>query len=231
MLHARMESRIDNRTSNGAPVGPAGKTFSRRLAGFGIFWALALVFGSALMLRYAYTPGAMTTPPVCWPAESRAVLSPAPYTLLIFVHPHCPCTRATIAELDRLMTLGHHRLQAQVWFAIPEGQDERWGKTELWRSAERIPGVTVIADRAGVEAERFHAATSGEAILYDSKGALAFYGGITRARGHAGDNAGSDIIRARVRNEPIEQRTVPVFGCSLANPALPTNISSSPAEP
>ena len=48
----------------------------------------------------------------------------------------------------------------------------------------------MLRDDDGAEARRFGAETSGQTLLYDEHGALLFSGGITGARGHAGDNAG-----------------------------------------
>ena len=53
----------------------------------------------------------------------------------------------------------------------------------------------MLRDDDGAEARRFGAETSGQTLLYDARGALAFSGGITGARGHAGDNAGRASLR------------------------------------
>ena len=93
--------------------------------------------------------------------------------------------------------------------------------TDLWRRAAAIKGVTVVQDSEGVEAERFHAATSGYTLLYGSDGRLLFSGGITGARGHAGDNAGRSAIAALLTAEGAPTGTTPVFGCSLLGSAGP----------
>jgi hypothetical protein len=113
------------------------------------------------------------------------------------------------------MTQSQGRLSAYVLFLKPEGFTDDWEKTDLWRSAEGIPGVKPVVDYDGVEASRFNATTSGQTFLFDAKGHLLFSGGITIARGHAGDNAGRSAIVSRLNTRVVEQTESPVFGCPL----------------
>jgi len=54
-----------------------------------------------------------------------------------------------------------------------------------------------------------------DTVVYDPSGRLLFRGGITSARGHAGDNAGRSAIVAAVEaNDPARMAT-PTFGCEL----------------
>ena len=67
--------------------------------------------------------------------------------------------------------------------------------------------------------------TSGQVLLYQPSGRLAFSGGITPARGHSGDNPGSDAVLSLVRREARQADGVPVtcrvFGCPLFdNPVI-----------
>jgi hypothetical protein len=144
------------------------------------------------------------------------------------IHPHCPCSRASIGELAILIAHSGGRLAAFVVFVQPPGFDENWTKSDLWSSAGLIPGVTRIID-LGAEAKLFGAATSGQTMVYDPRGRLLFSGGITAARGHFGDNAGITAItrlidtaesggpaRVAYRNKPVvDASTTPVYGCPL----------------
>jgi hypothetical protein len=113
------------------------------------------------------------------------------------------------------MTQAQGRVTAYVLFVRPANFSEDWEKTDLWASAAAIPGVSVVRDDEGVEANRFHAATSGQTMLYDREGKLLFSGGMTSGRGHAGDNAGrTAIVSLLTRNEALQSAT-PVFGCPL----------------
>lgn len=206
-------------------------------------WLGLVSAAMALLVNYSHTPGQAHSAPVLWPAASRVALDPARPTLVLLAHPHCPCTRATLGELEILMAEKQGRLSARVVFIRPNEFTEDWVKSDLWRSASSIPGVTVSVDDAGTEARLFHAETSGQTLLFDRSGALMiFEGGITESRGHAGDNAGRSAITAlltspssssslRVVSADLRARTrtkdeddydrrrtpivTPVFGCPL----------------
>jgi hypothetical protein len=149
------------------------------------------------------------------PADSGITLSKNSPTLIVFAHPRCPCTRASIGELARIMTRCQGQLEARVWFFTPEATAADWAMTDLWRAASEIPGVSVVSDPGGSVAAKFHALTSGHSLLYDSAGHLLFSGGITASRGHAGDNLGKSSIEAFVFGETTFQHETLVFGCPL----------------
>jgi hypothetical protein len=98
---------------------------------------------------------------------------------------------------------------------MPAGADAAWTESDLWETAGRIPGVTVLADRDGADARRFGARTSGHALLFDNSGKLLFSGGITSARGHEGDNAGRSAILGLVEGRASDLATTPIYGCDL----------------
>ena len=178
-------------------------------------WLLMIGAGLWFLWRYESTPGMAAAAPAEWPAESRLRLAVGSATLVMLAHPQCPCTRASIGELARVMTQAQGRVTAYVLFVKPANFSEDWEKTDLWASAAAIPGVSVVRDDEGVEASRFHAATSGQTMLYDREGKLLFSGGITSARGHAGDNAGRTAIVSLLNMNEAEQSATPVFGCPL----------------
>ena len=108
------------------------------------------------------------------------------------------------------------KLCSHVLFLQPAGQRPDWVETDLWRSAEAIPGVKVHADWNGAEARRFHAGTSGQTVLYDA-GRLLFAGGITAGRGHSGDNPGRDAVMALLAAPTGTGARTPVYGCGLSD--------------
>ena len=191
------------------------KHHRRLLIIFGVLWLLSIGVGMGIVVSYSLSPGAAASPPEQWPTDSQIQPLPGRATLLMLAHPHCPCTRASIGELARLMAYCQGRVTATVLFIKPEGVADDWEKTDLWASAAVIPGVKVVRDDEGKEARRFHALTSGQTILYDANGHLQFSGGITSARGHAGDNDGRSAIVSLVNEGRAERRNTFVFGCSL----------------
>ncbi|HMJ26299.1 MAG TPA: hypothetical protein VK475_10735 [Pyrinomonadaceae bacterium] len=188
------------------------------IAGGTISWLLVISVGLWILWGYENTAGKAAQPPPQWPADSRIQPARDHATLVMLAHPHCPCTRATIGELASIMAHSQGRLTAYVLFLKPEGFSEDWEKTDLWRSAASIPGVTAMIDYQGAEANRFHAATSGQTLLYDAAGRLLFSGGITGSRGHSGDNAGHTAIVSLVNSGAAELTETSVFGCPLFDP-------------
>lgn len=164
---------------------------------------------------YETTPGKLASLPTQWPAESRLELNSDRPTLLIFAHPRCPCTRATIAELARLVAHASEKADVQVLFFKPGRFDANWDKTDLWQSTKEIPGVKVFSDEDGIEAKRFQATTSGHSLLFNPAGRLLFSGGITISRGHAGDNPGRLAIESILTNGIADHRRTMIYGCSL----------------
>ncbi|MDQ1728966.1 MAG: hypothetical protein QOD33_1091 [Pyrinomonadaceae bacterium] len=181
-------------------------------------WIALVATGLGWLWRYENAPGRAATAPATWPANSRIQLAQNEPTLVMLVHPRCPCTRASIGELARIMAHSQGRVRAYVLFLKPDGTSDDWETTDLWDSVANIPGVNAVRDSGGAEARLFDGATSGQTFLYDPLGRLLFSGGITQARGHFGDNAGESAIVAILNAETPDRTETSVFGCPLFNP-------------
>ena len=184
-------------------------------------WGAAVAVGIGSLLNYESAPGTVAAVPKSWP-ESGIKLAANRATLVMAAHPHCPCTRASVAELAKVMARVEGKVTAYILFSKPENSGADWEDTALRRSAAAIPGVTTLTDAGGAEAARFGAETSGHTVLFAPDGRLLFSGGITQSRGHAGDNAGADAIVSLARNHTADRAETFVFGCSLPpsdNPA------------
>jgi hypothetical protein len=189
----------------------------------GVLWMLTVCTGLVVLQNYENRPGLAATPPSRWPAGSHLERAAGRATLVMLVHPGCPCSRASIEELDRIMARSQGLVSAHVLFFKPREFAEGWEKTDLWQKAAAIPGVEPRRDDDGAEASLFRAATSGQVVLYDASGALRFSGGITPSRGHAGDSEGRQgILALLTANEAPRRARTPVFGCSLRDPDAPT---------
>ena len=178
-------------------------------------WLVVLVAGTTVFWRYENKSGVAAAAPIEWPADSRIQRATDRSTLVMLVHPHCPCSRASMIEIARLMARVEGRVTAYVIFIKPDGVDADWEKTDTWASAAKIPGVSVIRDEQGLEARRFDAHTSGQTMLYDKNGKLLFSGGITLGRGQEGDSAGGAAIASLVEGETSPLAETNVFGCPL----------------
>jgi hypothetical protein len=184
---------------------------------FAIAWTAAVAYGTGRLLTYESAPGRIGATPAEWPATSRIQRASDRATLVMLAHPRCPCTRASIDELAKIMARIQGRVSAYVVFLKPQGSGADWDDTGLRRTAAEIPCVTVLSDVDGAEAQRFGAETSGHTLLFDAGGHLLFSGGITQSRGHSGDNTGESAIVSLVNNHAAEQTRTFVFGCSLFN--------------
>ncbi len=189
--------------------------------------AWGIVVGAGVMVVHSYelTPGLAPNAGPVWPSTSRIARDPARATLVMAVHPRCPCTRASLDELARIMEHADGAVAAHVLFYLPAANPGRWGSRDIWLRAEAIPGVTVHKDPSGAESARFGAETSGTVLLYDRAGRLTFAGGITPTRGQAGENPGTDAVTAHLSGKGAGLSCSPVFGCSLRY--VPT-IASAP---
>lgn len=181
-------------------------------------WALAVLTGLALLTEFDTSSGALGSAPQAWPDGARANLDRARPTLLMFVHPKCPCTGASIEELKQIVAAHPGAANVQVLFRVLEVETADWMQTPLWEEAAAVPQARLASDPNGAEAARFGARTSGHVLLFDASGTLLFSGGITPARGHAGDNPGRSALAALLAGKAAPVARNRVFGCPLFNP-------------
>lgn len=180
-------------------------------------WVLVVVTGICRLAVYQLDQGSAAIPPVQWPDESLINRRADRAALVMVIHPHCPCARASLNELSEIMQRTRGEVTAYLLFYRPKDYPEGWEQTGLWRDAAAIPDVNLISDEDGTEARRFDAQTSGQCLLYDGQGQLLFSGGITLWRGHTGANPGVEAIVALLGQGRAERSQTPVFGCPIVN--------------
>lgn len=180
-------------------------------------WAVLLAGGLAVLADYSSRPGVGGGAPHSWPESSGIPREPGAPVLVLFVHPKCACTSATLSELERALVWNKRATRLVVSVVCPNDAPAGWGDSALTRRAGALPGATGFADTGGAEARRFGAATSGHAVLYGADGALLFQGGLTGSRGHEGENAGRRAIEVFLAGSTTACREHPTFGCPLAN--------------
>ena len=180
-------------------------------------WLAVVCVGLGMVAAYDNRPGVSAIAPASWPGASRLAQTAAVPTLVMVVHPRCDCSRASIGELAELRARAAVKPRAYVASLKPEGLAEDWDVTGLRRAAMRIPGVKVVRDEGGLESRTFGARTSGQTYLYAPDGRLLFSGGITSARGHAGDSVGRSAILSLLNHTPAAVSSSSVFGCSLTS--------------
>ena len=178
-----------------------------------LLWVAGVGTGLKILWSYENAPGPRALAPAAFPADTRVERPHDRPLLIVALHPQCPCSRATVAELARLVAHAAEPADIHALIVAAPGLDERLVHSDLWTAAAAIPGVQVVRDD-GTEARRFGARVSGQVLAYDAAGALRFSGGLTGSRGHEGDNAGRTALEAMLAGRP-HAATAYVFGCLL----------------
>lgn len=181
-------------------------------------WVGGVCAGLYSLWTYAFASGVMCQAPKHWPPDSAVRPDDTRATLIMFLHPQCPCSRASVEELARLMRYAKDRLAVRVCVFEPKALPQEWAHTDLWESASVIPQVEMHCDRDAIEARRFRATLSGTVLLYGRRRELLFAGGITNGRGHGGDSVGRATILGLLEGNPVVARQTPVFGCPIFDP-------------
>jgi hypothetical protein len=173
----------------------------------------ATLFGLGALVAFNGTAGKQTAGPKRWPEGTAVRLSHTAPTIVLFAHPFCSCTAATLEELDKVVSGRRPAPAVRVLFAR---SDPAWKPGELWRRAGQIADASVQWDEDGKEARLFGAQTSGLVLLYDTRGNLLFQGGITTSRGHSGDSYGAERLATALHSgRPATGSPSQVFGCAL----------------
>ena len=101
--------------------------------------------------------GSAASPIHRWPATSQLVRDPGRPTLIMFVHPHCPCSRATLAELDRLLSPRRDRVAVRIVMVRPSGFEAGCGTVRPWPAARADRRSEVLTTRMASKRDDFGA--------------------------------------------------------------------------
>src|SRR5438105_2192626 len=66
-------------------------------------WLAIVAAGLTALWRYELAAGEPGTPPARWPSASAIAPARERPTLVMLLHPRCPCSRASVEELDRVL--------------------------------------------------------------------------------------------------------------------------------
>ena len=184
------------------------------------YLAVVLVWGACVLLgllqawTYEMTPGGSGQTPGQFPAKTELKLPGDKSSLLVFMHPKCPCSQATLEKLQELKEKVQDKLDVQVVMYYPKEKGPAFIEDSLAKGTRKL-GYAVIPDEEGTEAKRFGAQTSGHAFMFSSDKKLLFSGGLTSARGHAGPSAASENILAILSASDPSLRSAETFGCCI----------------
>ena len=169
--------------------------------------------GVFFLMNYAGQAGAPVVSIGEWPSQSKLDHSKN-FHLIMFLHPGCSCSKASLAELSRLMSEAPE-LSAQIVVMKSPKLEKLFHENALIKQAKIIPRTKIIYDQDGAEAHLFKAETSGLTHLY-SQSTLVFAGGLTMARGHEGESVGKQAILSFLKGKESHSKSL-VFGCDIFN--------------
>lgn len=156
-----------------------------------VLWLGLIVTGISDINLYTASPGKSDEAVSSCPKDSLIEANIDASHLLVFVHPHRPCSRSTVRELEQVLVMAP---QIQATFVVFSDQDDNssWHKSELVNHAGQLAAVHV--DQDGQEARRFGVRTSGHAMLFAADGKCLFGRGVTIGRSHEGDSPGKLVL-------------------------------------
>lgn len=176
--------------------------------------AIAIVLCWWSLFRFGATPGAQSQAPDRLPSSAPFHAGSAPL-LLVFVHPGCSCTHATLEELDE--TVAGYSKPLQVALVVyHSGAMEKAGLMQGFTPQHWLHrDFHVVMDEKGSLSRLFGAETSGEVVLYGRNGQLLFQGGVTPERAHVGASKGRDALEQALYRENRQSGMTRVFGCPI----------------
>lgn len=187
----------------------------------GALWIVLIAGGFTILNVHAATPGPQRS------GELTLTDLPAPdrqgseWTAVLFVHPHCPCTDASLIELADTLDAAKAPVRRIIVCVEPPNAPAGWSDAPLFTTAKQR-GFQVLLDRNATLAAKAGAATSGHTFLLDPSGKPRFSGGVTASRGHRGPSAGTAAILQDLTDpNATPSATTPVYGCPLTNPTTP----------
>ncbi len=187
----------------------------RGMAGAVVLWITTVVVGLVQLLIFETAPGESNIAPARWPAATTIDRAIDHHTLVMFLHPHCPCSNASLNNLQTVMSRLNRTVALRIVLVRPPGCPEGWEDGALLHQLQARRDLTLYIDNDGVEAKRFGAQTSGHVLLYDPSARLVFTGGITPQRGHEGQCHGADAVANAVNYQPQTLICSQIYGCPL----------------
>jgi len=179
-----------------------------------MLWGLFVLLCLGSLIAYQGEVGRPAEAPMHWPGGLERG---SKFSLVLLAHPRCPCTDATLRQIERLSPEQREQLKIFVLFVKPPGSAPDFHRASLWEQSQALSGVVTLCDLDGRWAQAFGCFTSGQALLYGPDGELRFAGGLTPSRGHEGDSIGLEAIEQHLAQAKDATRTVAVYGCPLSS--------------
>lgn len=184
-------------------------------------WVVLVFLGFTSVWDHQSRPGEPGRVPLTWPDQAGISRSGSPFTVVMFLHPRCPCSRASVEEFARLESVAGKLAELfVVVLELPNHATDRHD-TEIRRRVAAIRTAHLVSDAEGAISRQFGVTTSGTILMYDQHDRLQFGGGITPGRGHVGDSVGRRALLTQLHAGPraVDEPAVrtPVFGCPMVD--------------
>lgn len=175
------------------------------------FGLAVLILGMGYLLDYAYRPGRSI------PADRAfaELTARGQSRLLLFYHPQCPCTVATVEGFVQLLGSLDPAVGVTAYAYLPSQFSEDWIESTSTRMLREVPGLEIQRDPNGELAKQHGVMTSGHVVFVNADGQVEFQGGITSARSHFGPALPRQALRQVLSGEEPTASQWPTFGCPL----------------
>ena len=111
-----------------------------------VLWLSASIAGMTTLWNHEARPGIPAAAPTSWPRDSALSKQPSKAAMLVWIHPHCPCSWATIRELERLLVHVSDDTDCQIILTRPAECGSDFVESDLTRAIRKIRGVSVVVD-------------------------------------------------------------------------------------
>src|SRR5216684_2215682 len=91
-----------------------------------LLWLGLIAGGYARLLRYSFAAGKASASPHIIPSSVAAQAPSARAQLFLALHPRCPCSRATLSELAKILSRAAQAGDVTVLMYKPANEPDRW---------------------------------------------------------------------------------------------------------
>ena len=119
-------------------------------------WGVVAIAGLIAVYAHAFKNEDIGRAEVIWPSDSSLEQSPDRCTLVMFAHPRCPCTLASLDSLARVMGVADCKAVVVFWQPDSDSQpveSSSWRNSPSIKLAEKMQGLYTAEKgrRAGPE--------------------------------------------------------------------------------
>src|SRR5258708_20821394 len=97
-----------------------------------LLWLGLIVGGYAWLLRYSFAAGKASASPHTIPSSVASQAPSARAQLFLALHPRCPCSRAPLSELAKILTRAPEACDVTVLMYKPPAEPDGWMEAALF---------------------------------------------------------------------------------------------------